>query len=69
MLYARKEGLSLTDEAKTLAQAVITNIWQNRGYDFANGRTIRKLFDSVVRKKNSRVIQLNESERTGSYFY
>ena len=64
LLYARKEGLSLTDEAKTLAQAVITNIWQNRGYDFANGRTIRKLFDSVVRKKNSRVIQLNESERT-----
>jgi len=64
MLYAWKEGLSLTDEAKTLAQAVITNIWQNRGYDFANGRTIRKFFDSVVRKKNSRVIQLNESERT-----
>lgn len=64
LLYARKEGLSLTEEAMGLAQMVITNISQNRGHDFANGRTIRKLFDSVVRKKNSRVIRLDEAERT-----
>ena len=64
LLYARKEGLSLTEDAMELAQMVITNISQNRGYDFANGRTIRKLFDSVVRKKNSRVIRLDEAERT-----
>ena len=43
---------------------VINRIWENRGRDFANGRTIRKLFDTVVRKKNSRLISLQKSERT-----
>ena len=64
LLFAHKEELMLTDEAKELAQEVINNICLNSGKGFANGRTIRKLFDSVVRKKNSRVIHLNENERT-----
>ena len=32
--------------------------------DFANGRTVRKLFDAVVRKKNSRVIAMGEGGLT-----
>ncbi|MBD5442042.1 MAG: AAA family ATPase [Treponema sp.] len=63
-LYAKKERLVLTKEAENIAQDFITEIWQNRTSDFANGRTIRKLFDTVVRKKNSRLIALSESERT-----
>ena len=63
-LYAKKEQLTLTDKAKNLAEQFVQQIWQNRSSDFANGRTIRKFFDSVVRKKNSRVISLKESERT-----
>ncbi len=63
-LFAKKENLTLTNEAKKTCGIVIDNIWQNRGKNFANGRTIRKLFDSVVRKKNSRVIVLNKEERT-----
>ncbi len=63
-LYAKKEGLLFTDEAGTLVQACIANIWQNRGSSFANGRTIRQLFDSIVRKKNSRVNRLSKSEHT-----
>lgn len=65
-LYVKKEGLSLTKEAKDIACQFIQQIWNNRSSDFANGRTIRKFFDSVVRKKNSRVISLKESERTRS---
>ena len=65
-LYVKKEGLSLTKEAKDIACQFIQQIWNNRSSDFANGRTIRKFFDSVVRKKNSRVITLEESERTKS---
>ena len=65
-LYARKEGLTLTKEAQDIARKFITHIWQNRTRDFANGRTIRKFFDAVVRKKNSRVIALPEAERTKS---
>ena len=64
LLYVRKEGLTLTEQARSVAKVIIEKLWQNRGPDFANGRTIRKLFDSVVRKKNSRVIRLNQNEQT-----
>lgn len=63
-LYAKKEGLVLSIEAKKIAEQFIQQIWQDRSSDFANGRTIRKFFDAVVRKKNSRVITLKENERT-----
>ena len=63
-LYTKKDGLTLTREAQDIAQKFITHIWQNRSRDFANGRTIRKFFDAVVRKKNSRVIALPKNERT-----
>ena len=63
-LFAKKEGLSLTENAGNICRVIINKIWENRGIDFANGRTIRKLFDSVVRKKNSRVIALPETQRT-----
>lgn len=63
-LFARKEGLLLTENAGRICHLIINQIWKNRGSDFANGRTIRKLFDTVVRKKNSRVIALPEAART-----
>ena len=63
-LYAKKENLTLTKDASDIAEQFIQQIWQNRSTDFANGRTIRKFFDAVVRKKNSRVIALQEKERT-----
>lgn len=63
-LYAKKENLTLTKEASDIAEQFIQQIWQNRSSNFANGRTIRKFFDAVVRKKNSRVIALQEKERT-----
>lgn len=63
-LYAKKEGLTLTKNAQTIAEQFIQQIWKNRTKDFANGRTIRKFFDLVVRKKNSRVIALDENKRT-----
>lgn len=63
-LFAKREGLTLTENAGSICRVVINKIWENRGTDFANGRTIRKLFDTVVRKKNSRVIALPEADRT-----
>ena len=63
-LFLRKENLVLTHEAKTVASEMIISIWKNRGTGFANGRTIRKFFDAVVRRKNSRVIKLSQEERT-----
>lgn len=63
-LYARKENLLFDDEALMAARYAVHEISQNRSYDFANGRTIRKFFDSVVRKKNSRIMKLTEDQRT-----
>ena len=63
-LYAKKEHLALTEEAQGIAQGLVAQIWQNRTADFANGRTIRKLFDAVVRKKNSRLMALGAAART-----
>lgn len=63
-LFARKEGLLLTENAEKICRLVINKIWENRDSNFANGRTVRKLFDTVVRKKNSRVITLAEAGRT-----
>lgn len=63
-LYAKKENLILDENAKTVAKNLIEKIWKNNTGNFANGRTVRKIFDNVVRNKNSRVIVLPESERT-----
>ena len=63
-LYAKKENLVFDEKAKSAAKNFIEEIWKNKTKNFANGRTIRKLFDSVVRNKNSRVIALPESDRT-----
>ena len=63
-LYAKKEKLYFSDESLMAARVAVHEISQNRSYDFANGRTIRKFFDSVIRKKNSRVMKLNKNEWT-----
>ncbi len=58
MLYSKRENLILTDNAKITAKKFIEQIWKNKNSNFANGRTIRNFFDSVVRRKNSRVVSL-----------
>lgn len=63
-LYAKKEKLHLSGGAEIEARTLLHYIWENRGTDFANGRTVRKIYDAVVRKKNSRIIKLSEEERT-----
>ena len=63
-LFSKNEGLLFSENADKCCHLIINKIWENRASDFANGRTIRKLFDTVVRKKNSRVIALSKAERT-----
>ena len=63
-LYMKQENLHMSSAAEKKANIVIERISNNRGSDFANGRTIRKLFDSVVRKKNSRVSKLEDGLRS-----
>lgn len=63
-MFIKNENLKLANDATETLKQVINKIYDTRNSDFANGRTIRKIFDEVVRRKNSRVIKLPETERT-----
>ena len=64
-LYAKKASYRISDDARILIQNGIQNIWENRGKDFANGRTIRNYFDSITRKMDSRLASIPSENRTG----
>jgi SpoVK/Ycf46/Vps4 family AAA+-type ATPase len=64
-LYAEKSSYKISDDAKELVQNTIQRIWENRGRDFANGRTIRNYFDSITRKMDSRLASIPSESRTG----
>ena len=63
-LYAKKASYRISDDARILIQNGIQNIWENRGKDFANGRTIRNYFDSITRKMDSRLASIPSENRT-----
>lgn len=64
MLYVKQNNLFLSEGAVTAAKRAIAKISANRADDFANGRTVRQFFDSVIRRKNSRIIKLDALQRT-----
>jgi SpoVK/Ycf46/Vps4 family AAA+-type ATPase len=61
---AKQNGYTPVGDALTLVQKVIGEIYQNRSDDFANGRTIRNLFDETKRRLASRIAALPKEERT-----
>lgn len=63
-LYAKKAKYKITEEANTLIQNEIQKIWEIRGRDFANGRTIRNYFDSIKGKMDARIASLSKDQRT-----
>jgi len=61
---AKQNGYAFTPEAQAAAQEVITEIHRNRGADFANGRTMRNLFDETRRRLAARLAALDKAQRT-----
>jgi SpoVK/Ycf46/Vps4 family AAA+-type ATPase len=61
---AKQNGYALTGEAQTLARKAISEIYRNRGQDFANGRTMRNLLDETKRRLASRIALLAKESRT-----
>ena len=47
MIYARKGGYVLDPMAQNAVKAKLTQLYNNRGRSFGNGRTARNLFDEV----------------------
>ena len=63
-LYAKKSNYIIHQSSIAKLKEAIQNIYDNRGSDFANGRTIRNFFDETTRKLNTRIAKLPESEQT-----
>jgi SpoVK/Ycf46/Vps4 family AAA+-type ATPase len=61
---AKKSGLILDTQAGDTAREAIEELYRNRGKDFANGRTIRNLFDETIRKQSGRLTKLEKEKRT-----
>ena len=64
VLYSKKEKFLLDDTAVGTLKDCISYIYENRGADFANGRTIRNFYDKVKEKQSSRIVKLSKEERS-----
>jgi SpoVK/Ycf46/Vps4 family AAA+-type ATPase len=63
---AKGNGYSLSPGAEEQARTAIEEIHRNRGRDFANGRTMRNLFDDTVRRMSGRLAAMTSEERTAA---
>ncbi|MBQ0003387.1 MAG: AAA family ATPase [Treponema sp.] len=63
-LYAKKEKFIIDESAIENLKSCISSIYENRGPDFANGRTIRNFYDKVKEKQSSRIVKLSKEERS-----
>lgn len=63
-LYSKKEKFIFEENTKQVLMDCITKIYENRGLDFANGRTIRNFYDKVKEKQSSRIVKLAKEERS-----
>jgi SpoVK/Ycf46/Vps4 family AAA+-type ATPase len=61
---AKQNSYTIADDARETAKEVIEEIYRNRGQDFANGRTMRNLFDETKRRLAGRISALSKEERT-----
>ena len=60
-VFARDKKYQFTAEAKELTLKMITEIYNSRDKDFANGRTMRQLFDKIVSKQAERLQKVDIS--------
>ena len=54
---ANKEGLTLTETARTKLDDLLTIIYTERDNNFANGRTVRNLYEKVKQNRATRLIE------------
>ena len=60
-VFAKDKKYQFTPEAKELALKMITQIYDSRDKDFANGRTMRQLFEKICTKQAERLQKLDIS--------
>ena len=58
-VFAKEKKYQFTPEAQELTQKMITELYNSRDKDFANGRTMRQLFDKICAKQAERLQQVD----------
>ena len=61
MVFAKEKKYQFTPEAQQLTQKMVTELYNSREKDFANGRTMRQLFDKICAKQAERLQQVDIS--------
>ena len=62
MVFAKEKKYVFSEEAEKKAKKMISVLYETRGKDFANGRTMRSLFDQMCKKQASRLQSLDISK-------
>jgi SpoVK/Ycf46/Vps4 family AAA+-type ATPase len=61
LVFAKGKKYIFSPEAEELTRKMITEMYNSRGKDFANGRTMRTLFDQICKKQAQRLQGVNIS--------
>ena len=63
-VFAKEKKYVFTPEAEELTLKMITELYNSRGKDFANGRTMRQIFEKIVAKQAERLQKVDISTLT-----
>ncbi len=63
-VFAKEKKYLFNDEARELVLKMITELYNSRDKDFANGRTMRQLFDKICAKQAERLRNVDISTLT-----
>ena len=55
LVFAKEKKYIFSSDAEALARKMITEMYNSRDKDFANGRTMRSLFDQICKKQAQRL--------------
>lgn len=55
----KKNGYKLSEKAQETAKSMFRDLYENRDADFANGRTVRNLFEKAVVRQANRLVKLD----------
>jgi SpoVK/Ycf46/Vps4 family AAA+-type ATPase len=55
LVFAQEKKYLFSDQAEALTKKMITEMYNSRDKDFANGRTMRSLFDQICKKQAQRL--------------
>ena len=61
LIFAKEKKYVFTPDAEALTRKMITEMYNSREKDFANGRTMRQLFDKICARQAERLQQENLS--------